>query len=87
MVKAARNRKRRPICVLLPSKVDLRTTVGGELPSDLKEFGEPVGPAIRQLTAHVEAFEAGTWIGDYALGSPAHADIASLARSVAQRST
>ncbi len=87
MVKAARNGNARPLCVLVPSKVDLRTTVGGELPSDLKELGEPVGPAIRQLTAHVEAFEAGTWVGDYALGSSAHADIASLARSVAQRLT
>ncbi len=87
MVKAARNRKGRPICVLVPSKVDLRTAVGWELPSDLKELGEPVGPVIRQLTAHVEAFAAGTWVGDYALGSPAHADIASLARSVAQRLT
>ena len=87
MVKAARNRKGRPICVLVPSKVDFRTTVGWELPSDLKELGEPVGPVIRQLTAHIEAFEAGTWAGDYALGSPAHADIASLARSVVQRLT
>ena len=85
MVKAARGRKARPLCVLVPSKVDLRTTVGWELPSDLKELGEPVGPAIRQLTAHIEAFEVGSWVGDYALGSPAHADIASLTRSVSRR--
>ena len=85
MVRTARGRKSRPICLLVPSKVDTRTNVGWSLPHDLKELGEPVGPTIRQLTSHVEAFEVGAWIGDYALGSPAHADISSLARSVSRR--
>ena len=34
-----------------------------------------VGPAIRQRSAHVEAFEAGAWIGAHAAGSPAHREI------------
>ena len=85
MVRTARGRKRRPVCLLVPSKVDTRTNVGWGLPQDLKELGEPVGPTIRQLTSHVEAFEAGLWIGDFALGSPAHADIVSLLRSVTRR--
>lgn len=87
MVQAARTRKGKPLCVLVPSKVDFRTTVGWEIAGALKDLGEPVGPPIRQLTAHVEAFGAGTWVGDYAGSSPAHADIASLTRSVVRRLT
>jgi hypothetical protein len=41
----------------------------------LARFGLKVGPEIRQRSAHVGAFGAGTWVGEFAPGSAAHREI------------
>lgn len=71
-----------PKCLIVPSKIDRRTDAGRRIDEQVRQFGEPVGPAIHQRTAFIEAFGAGQWIGDYAPQSPAHFDIAALAMAV-----
>ena len=71
-----------PACLLVPSRVDQRTSASRELPAALKALGEPVGPAVRLRTAHADAFGVGQWVGDFAPGSDADADIRALASKV-----
>jgi hypothetical protein len=61
--------------MLVPSRVDRRTAVGRRIYMTLERFGLRVGPAIRQRSAHVEAFDAGAWIGAHAPSSPAYREI------------
>ena len=80
----------RPRCLLVPSRVDRRTAAGREIEASLHGFGEPVGPAISQRSAHVDAFGAGAWIGQFAPRSAAHVEIetlVSLIRKVVSRET
>ena len=49
----------RPSCLLAPSKVDRRTTLGRQAGASLAELGWKVGPA-RRAAAHAEAFRAAT---------------------------
>jgi chromosome partitioning protein len=65
----------RPACMLVPSRVDRRTAVGRRISMTLERFGLRVGPAIRQRSAHIEAFENGAWIGAHAPTSPAYREI------------
>ena len=65
----------RPACMLVPSRVDRRTNIGRQIHMTLERFGLKVGPAIRQRSAHAIAFDAGSWIGAHAPGSPAHRDV------------
>lgn len=65
----------RPACMLVPSRVDRRTAVGRRIYMTLERFGLKVGPAIRQRSAHIEAFEHGAWIGAHAPTSPAYREI------------
>jgi chromosome partitioning protein len=65
----------KPGCMLVPSRVDRRTAVGRRIYLTLERFGLRVGPAVRQRSAHVDAFDAGAWIGAHAPGSPAHREI------------
>ncbi len=65
----------KPACMLVPSRVDRRTAIGRRIHATLERFGLKVGPAIRQRSAQVEAFDAGAWIGAHAPGSPAHQEI------------
>jgi chromosome partitioning protein len=71
-----------PKCLIVPSKIDRRTDAGRRIDEQVGQFGEPVGPAIHQRTAYVDAFGAGQWIGQYAPESPAHYDIRALAMAV-----
>ena len=64
-----------PACMLVPSRVDRRTAVGRRIHMTLERFGLRVGPAIRQRSAHIEAFDAGAWIGAHAPASPAYREI------------
>jgi len=68
-----------PRCLLVPSRVDRRTASGREVEAVLHDFGEPVGPAIGQRSAHVDAFGLHQWIGQFAPRSVAHVEIAALA--------
>jgi chromosome partitioning protein len=70
---------------LVPSRIDRRTSSGREIESALKQFGEPIGPAICQRSAFIDALTAGQWIGEYAPESAAHDDITALALSVKRR--
>lgn len=65
----------KPACMLVPSRVDRRTAIGRRIHATLERFGLKVGPAIRQRSAHIEAFDAGAWIGVHAPGSPAHQEV------------
>jgi chromosome partitioning protein len=69
----------KPRALIVPSKVDRRTAAGAEIEAVLHDYGEPVGPVVSQRIAHADAFTAGQWIGDYARGSAAHAEIKALA--------
>lgn len=78
----------KPACLLVPSRVDRRTLAGKEIEGVLSDFREPVGPAISQRAAHVDAFGAGQWIGAYAPRSAGHVEIealTALARRMASR--
>jgi chromosome partitioning protein len=59
----------KPACMLTPSRVDRRTAIGRSIHGALSSFNLTVGPAIRQRSVHVRAFEAGMWIGDQAPNS------------------
>ena len=61
--------------MLVPSRVDRRTVIGQHAHGTLARFGLQVGPEICQRSAHVRAFAAGTWVGAFAPGSPAHREI------------
>ena len=72
----------KPHALLVPARVDRRTAAGREIEGVLSDFREPVGPAISQRAAHVDAFGAGEWIGDYAPRSAGHVEIEALAAVV-----
>ena len=71
-----------PSCLIVPSKIDRRTDAGRQIEHRLRQFGEPVGPAVHQRAAFADAFGAGQWIGDYAPQSAAHYDVSLLAIAV-----
>ncbi len=71
-----------PKCLLVPSRIDRRTAVGREIEDALRRLGEPVGPAIGQRTAFVDAFAAGMPVNEYAPRSKASAEIDALAGAV-----
>ncbi|MGA3239273.1 MAG: ParA family protein [Bryobacteraceae bacterium] len=73
-----------PKCLLVPTHVNARTTAGKEIETVLGKLGEPIGPAIHQMDAFVDAAIAGRWIGDFAYNSAAHQDIKALASAVRQ---
>jgi chromosome partitioning protein len=78
--RAARGGK--PACLLVGSKVDVRTAVGKAVDLALKELGEPVGPSIGQRSAFVSSSISGDWVGRHARGSKAHDEVAALAKRV-----
>ncbi len=80
--KARRGNK--PAALLVPSRVDRRTSAGREIEAVMSDFREMVAPAVAQRAAHIDAFSAGQWIGDYAPRSAAHTEIEALA-SLIQR--
>ena len=75
-------RQGRPSCLLAPSKVDRRTSLGRQAGASLGRLGWEVGPALVQRAAHAEAFRAGTWIGTHAPGSAGHGELCALVKQV-----
>ena len=71
-----------PGCLIVPSRIDRRTSAGREIEGALKQFGEKVGPAIGQRTVFVDAFAAGQWVGEYARRSKAMAEVSALSRAI-----
>lgn len=84
MIAEAREHRRdgKPRALLVPSKVDRRTAAGAEIEAVLHGYGEPVGPIVSQRIAHVDAFTAGQWVGDYAPKSAALAEVKAVAAVV-----
>ena len=87
LVHLARRKRRNgaPDCILIPSKVDVRTLAGREITEALAQLGEPIGPMVKQRTAFVDSFSTGQWIGEYAKRSAARADIAALGQAILTR--
>lgn len=87
LVHMARRKRKNgaPGCLLVPSKIDVRTLAGREITDALAQLGEPIGPTVRQRTAFVDSFSSGQWIGDYAHRSAARQDIAALGQAVLTR--
>ena len=75
-------RKGPPSCLLVPSKVDRRTSVGRQARDALVRLGWQVGPALGQRAAHSDAFKAARWIGAHAPGTAAHLEVHALVRAV-----
>jgi chromosome partitioning protein len=72
----------RPSCLLVPSKVDRRTSLGRQASTSLAKLGWAVGPALGQRTAHSDAFKAAKWIGAHAPGSAAEMEVRALVERV-----
>ncbi len=53
----------RPHILLVPNRVDRRTTSGRDLAAALKDLGEPVGPAVGARTAFSDALNAASGSG------------------------
>ncbi len=72
----------KPRCVIVPNRIDGRTTIAREL-FRYEGFGETVSPPIHMRTAFTKAFDTGQWVGNFAPGSAAHREIDTLAELVA----
>lgn len=73
---------KRPMAILVPSRVMRRTTLAKDVKRSLKDFGEPVSPPISLRVAIAEAGIAGLPIGQYAPNSPGHKEFMDLWRFV-----
>jgi chromosome partitioning protein len=71
-----------PCCLLVPSKVDRRTSLGRQARASLVQLGWQVGPALGQRAAHGDAFKAAKWIGAHAPGTGACLEVHALVRAV-----
>ena len=75
-------RRGKPLALLVPNRVDLRTTSGQQIRAALKKVGEPVATMLGDRTAFSDSFNAGQWVGQYAPGSVAHLELKVLTDSV-----
>jgi nitrogenase subunit NifH len=66
----------------VPSKVQLQTNLGRELPDSLQKLGEKVLPAVGQRIAVAEAALSGLTVGEYTPDSTAHDEFRALAKAV-----
>jgi len=74
-----------PDCVLVPNRVDRRTSVGRSLDHALRELGEAVGPVLRQRAAHMSSFDTGAWVGAHAPESEALDEVEALVKYLRSR--
>ncbi len=72
----------KPSCVIVPNRIDGRTTIAREL-FRYEGFGETVSPPIHMRTAFAKCFDSGQWVGNFVPGSVAHQEIDTLAALVA----
>jgi chromosome partitioning protein len=71
---------KKPLIVLIPSRIQTGTVLGRELSDTLATLGEPVGPGISQRVALVESAIKGQTIDQYAPKSPSHLEFKKLAK-------
>lgn len=67
---------------LVPSRLVTNTALAKEITATLKQFGEPVAPAITMRVAMAEACIAGLPIHLYAPNSPSHKEFTNLMKFV-----
>jgi chromosome partitioning protein len=63
MQKTRAIRNGQPQCLLVPSRVDRRTSFGKEIADALQGFHEPISAGVGQRSAFVDCFGLGDWIG------------------------
>ena len=84
LIRAARKvRRGKPDALVIPHRIDRRSTTGKGIAVALGALDERVGPALVARQAQADATGSGTWLGAYAHGSPAAAEIAAVAAAVA----
>lgn len=83
VVRAVRQRRQgAPKALIVPNRVDRRTSEGRELVDELLKLGEPVGPSLAYRSAFVRAFNTGDTVGVFAPGSPSDIEVKALADAV-----
>ncbi len=84
LIGKARSQRRRskPDCIIVPSRIDRSTASGRRIETILKQFGEPVGPALSHRGAFADSIAFGQWVGAYAPDSPAHRELSALVSQV-----
>ncbi len=84
LVREARDRRPGglPRVLLVPSRVDRRSSAGRSIAVALGTFGETVGPVVGARQPFADSLGAGDWIGGYATGSPGHEEVVAVAARV-----
>ena len=83
VVRQAREyRAGKPAALIVPNRVDRRTSEGREIVAELAKLGEPVGPALAYRSAFVRAFNTGDTVGAFAPGSMADTEVKALADAI-----
>jgi len=67
-----------PKALMVPSRVDRRTSFGKEVSDALTGFGEPVGPPIGQRSVYVDCFGLADWVGRVYPHSTAYSELQQL---------
>lgn len=79
---AREHRSGKPAVMVVPNRVDRRTSEGREIVDELGKLGEPVGPALAYRSAFVRAFNTGDTVGAFAPGTPADSEVKALADAI-----
>jgi len=75
-------RQNAPRALLIPSRVDCRTSFGREIAESLQGFEEPVGPEIGQRSVFVDCFGLADWVGNAYPLSKAYSEIQALVNRI-----
>lgn len=75
-------RQNAPKILLVPSRVDRRTSFGKEIAESLLGFGEEIAPEISQRSAYVDCFGLADWVGRAYPKSTAYSEIQSLTQKI-----
>ncbi|MBD3265266.1 AAA family ATPase [bacterium] len=71
-----------PRNLLIPSRVDRRTSFGREIDRALHGFNESIAPPVGQRSAFVDCFGLGDWIGHAYPNSKAYSEIQALTQNL-----
>jgi len=78
----AQRRSKKPRVRFVPSKVNMNTNLGRNLPSSLEAMGKKVLPGIGQRVALAECVSQGLTISEYAPNSTSQNEFQALAKAV-----
>lgn len=85
LIREARKvRKGKPAALIVPNRVDRRSTTGKGFALALAALDERVGPTLVARQAQADATASGQWVGGYMPGSPAAQEVGELVRVVEQ---